>query len=574
MSSIEQLPNEIIYRIFDNVDSYSIINFCFTSKRFYSCLNNYTSFKINFESILKETFDLIINLINPLNIISLKLNDDDKTPGIMKYFIKNFQINKLNRLKSLKLIKINENDLENILKHLINNPLNSIEIEYRQYFTMLNQSTILILYQILSKETLREVHLDMRSYQNDFIQWPQTSNIKYLTLIHSNLYQFVQIIEKSNKYKSVTLKNFTMKNLNKIPLKSFHLKQLKSFKIEDSELIMEIIQWFISFMSDIVYFKLDGFTNIIENIFKNDQLENLFENKLKNLITFQFFIRFSSNETLINNSIIGSFIQQFKKSYWITNLNCFINCDFIKNCNEIHLYSLPCLNNSFKYSDKLNMISLSTLSSMNYLNQRFYYINQLELNLSDLDTKSINLKNGADSRLFPKLNSLKLTINDQCSLNCFEYLSKIIHLNNIEKIILIICSRGDYLNFMIKEFLNFLTSLSNVNSIEIFNRWHGIFSSIDIEYFCSIIPKTVKHLDIDIFDIDNIKSLIERLEHLSSFKFKFSFNKSPFIKNILQWLSNKKINSTYILDIHYLSIWISSKTFHQTNSNKRVKLTS
>ncbi|CAM4911217.1 unnamed protein product [Rotaria socialis] len=182
--------------------------------------------------------------------------------------------------------------------------------------------------------------------------------------------------------------------------------------------------------------------------------------------------------------------------------------------------------------------------------------------------------NGADSRLFPKLNSLKLTINDQCSLNCFEYLSKIIHLNNIEKIILIICSRGDYLNFMIKEFLNFLTYLSNVNSIKIFNRWHGIFSSIDIEYFCSIIPKTVKHLDIDIFDIDNIKSPIKRLEHLSSFKFKFSFNKSPFIKNILQWLSNKKINSTYILDIHYLSIWISSKTFHQTNSNKRVKLTS
>ncbi|CAF1039809.1 unnamed protein product [Rotaria magnacalcarata] len=233
----------------------------------------------------------------------------------MKYFIKNFQINKLNRLKSLKLIQINENDLENILKHLINDPLNSIEIEYRQYFTMLNQPTILILYQILSKETLREVHLDMRSYQNDFIQWPQTSNIKYLTLIHSNLYQFVQIIEKSNKYKSVTLKNFTMKNLNKIPLKSFHLKQLKSFKIEDSELIMEIIQWFISFMSDIVYFKLDGFTNIIENIFKNDQLENLFENKLNNLITFQFFIRFSSNETLINNTIIDSFIQQFKKSY-------------------------------------------------------------------------------------------------------------------------------------------------------------------------------------------------------------------------------------------------------------------
>jgi len=124
---------------------------------------------------------------------------------------------------------------------------------------------------------------------------------------------------------------------------------------------------------------------------------------------------------------------------------------------------------------------------------------------------------------------------------------------------------------MIKFFLNFLKELSNLNSIEIFNRWHGIFSFLNIYDFCRMIPINVKHLDIDILDIDHIKILIEQLQHLTSFKFKFSFDKSIFIKDIIQWLSNKNINSTYISDIHYLSIWISQQS-NQTNTNKRIKL--
>ncbi len=61
-----------------------------------------------------------------------------------------------------------------------------------------------------------------------------------------------------------------------------------------------------------------------------------------------------------------------------------------------------------------------------------------------------------------------------------------------------------------------------------------------------MIPRNIKHLDIDISDINQIQILIEQLQHLSSFKFKFSFDKSLHIKDILQWLTNQKINFTYI----------------------------
>ncbi|CAF3833223.1 unnamed protein product, partial [Adineta steineri] len=158
MFSIEDFPNEIIYRIFDNIeDIYSIISFTCTCQRFFKCRNTYNNYKINFESISKKSFDFICNFMNPFNIIKLKLSDDDnKTPGQIKCFIKNFPVNQLNYLKSLELIQINENDLEDILKYFVNSSLNFLHIEYRQYFGMLNQSTINILYDILSLKSLKK----------------------------------------------------------------------------------------------------------------------------------------------------------------------------------------------------------------------------------------------------------------------------------------------------------------------------------------------------------------------------------------------------------------------------------
>ena len=167
--------------------------------------------------------------------------------------------------------------------------------------------------------------------------------------------------------------------------------------------------------------------------------------------------------------------------------------------------------------------------------------------------------------MFPQLRYLKLLISDQCLLNCFQLLSQSIHLKNLVKVVLIICSHGSYLNSMIKNFLNLLKGLTNLHSIEIFNHWHGIFSSININDFCSMIPMNIKHLDVDIVDVDHIKILIEQLRHLSSLKVKFSFEKSFLIKDILQWLTNRKINFTY------LSIWISQQS-KEIHSNKRIKL--
>ena len=119
MYSFEKLPNEIVYRIFDNLDVNSIISLTCTCQRFVKCRNLYQNYKINFQSISKNEFDCVCNRINPENIIELTLSDDEQTPGQIKYLIDNYPLNQLNRLIQLKLIQINENDLEKILKYFV-----------------------------------------------------------------------------------------------------------------------------------------------------------------------------------------------------------------------------------------------------------------------------------------------------------------------------------------------------------------------------------------------------------------------------------------------------------------------
>jgi hypothetical protein len=232
----------------------------------------------------------------------------------------------------------------------------------------------------------------MRCYQTDYIQWPQSSNIEYLILFNLNFNQFIQIIQNANQFKSISLRNFVMKDCDSFSSKRIYLKEIKSFQIEESELIMEKIQWLISFMNKLIDFKLEGFTRIIDKIFQNDQLENFIQTNLVDLKTFQFFIRFSPVEFKLNHFIIESLIQQFRKSFWISNLNCSVIADFIKDSNELHFYSIPSPHHYFKYSDQLSISSISTTSEWNYLNGRFHQVYQLDLNLKDLQIMPTQIK--------------------------------------------------------------------------------------------------------------------------------------------------------------------------------------
>ncbi|CAF1292620.1 unnamed protein product [Adineta ricciae] len=566
MVCLEDLPNEIIYRIFDNLSVNTIIVFSCTCKRYLQCRHLYNQYQLSFQSISKSNFDLLCRLIRPSNIISLTLSDDDNaTPGQIQAFLKTYPIHQLTRLHCLKLFQIDETHLEDLLKPLQKSPLTSLYIEYRQYFGMLNHSTLTTLCDILSLKTLRTLHLDMRTYQTESIQWPQITQIEYLSLSNSTFHQFVQIIGRSNTFRSIYLRHVSMKDVDNHSIKYLPLKQIESFRIEKSELFFEKIPWLLSFMPKLVHLKLEGFTPKLDQIFTNDRFEEFIQINLPELKTFQFFIRFSPVEFKITNSLVDSLIKQFQRSFWTEQLQCRVICDFIQDSNELHVYSTPCPHHYLKYSEVLSLASTSISSELTYLSERLDFVYELDLNLKDLSKQTKNV------RCFPNLRTLKLAISDQYSSSGLEHLSKTIHLGKLNKLILIISSRGDHLGILIKRFLTLLNDLPAVTTLEIFNRWYGISSLVPLEYFCTMIPKNIKHLNVDTSNMNEIPVLIEHLPHVSSFKFKFAFDKVIFLQKILDWLTANRINSTYISDMHYLAIWIS-RPVRNVQTSKRIKL--
>jgi hypothetical protein len=105
-----------------------------------------------------------------------------------------------------------------------------------------------------------------------------------------------------------------------------------------------------------------------------------------------------------------------------------------------------------------------------------------------------------------------------------------------------------------------LNQTSNLRSLLLFDYWAPENCIQRLETICSIIPSNIKHLQIRVKDIDDIKYILERLEHLTSVKFEYAqiltINHQEFIQS-LAYLNR------------YLSIWDSQHALYVWLGNKK-----
>jgi hypothetical protein len=127
----ENLPNELFIEILSYLTATdAFIAFSYLNYRF-QCLILKFCQSFDLTSISKSKFDIIIQSHDTNRWDSLKLSDDDKTPGQVKYFFENYSLlNNFSQLKSLSIIKMkpsNQYPLLSQLRFLTN--LVSLQIE-------------------------------------------------------------------------------------------------------------------------------------------------------------------------------------------------------------------------------------------------------------------------------------------------------------------------------------------------------------------------------------------------------------------------------------------------------------
>ena len=132
-----------------------------------------------------------------------------------------------------------------------------------------------------------------------------------------------------------------------------------------------------------------------------------------------------------------------------------------------------------------------------------------------------------------------------------DYLSTFIDLSRIVELSINIDLGSEHLSTTITTITSLLEQMSNLRCL-IFD---GTFTSA--ENICLLVPNHVKHLQISVMDVHDVKLVIERLTHLSTIMFTCADKWKSVSPEFETWLAEKGSQGRYRNDNVPLSIWLN-----------------
>ncbi|CAF0963154.1 unnamed protein product [Rotaria sordida] len=555
VSYLDTLPVELLNHILNFLDTNTILlSFRYVCKRFYIIANAYNQYKLNLNSCRKNNFYHFCRIINPLNIISLILSDDDKTPGQISLFLSFFNLKQFIYLHSLTLLEIDDKNLNIILKDLSHLLLKSLTIKSRTSLTLTDQ-TLSCLSTILEQTNLKEFTLSIWCFEiYDFI-WPNQCQIEYLQISNRITFeQYCTILERCLFLQTLIIKDVLWNDTDMVI--STYYRQLKSLTLEDNRMDIYKLEQFLSLTPSLIYLKVIGMAYLIDSY----RWEKILRIKLPNLNKFEFFF-LSWKNVNYNFSDIEALIQPFQTAFWLENKQWLVNCDYIINPTEVMLYSIPICKSYFQYHNQSNKISCSNFTNMNNKNNEMMMdnVSQLRLNL----VKTIYHENFLRKTelspypLFRNVTELTLDLDYKCPSYLSQPLSSLINLSHITQLSLNLNYDLAFDLHTTTNLINIFKQTSNIHTFEICNNLSSINSNTKIEDICLLIPKYIEHLKITVKNVNEMKIVFDRFQYLSSITFRFSFDTLIPSSKVIESFLNIKSDLTYKKDDCSVRVWLN-----------------
>jgi len=334
--SLYTLPIELLHRILDHVDTVTVfLSFRNVCKYFYTIINSYNQYKLDFRSITKPAFHRVCHFIQPENVVSLILSDDHRTSGQINLFLSLFDINKFTRLRSLTLIQTNDSDLIVYLKHIITCSLVSLSITKRR-----NGGTI------TTPETKQLLmHCPIRHLSLTQSQWSSVKEIFDIFLYFPYL--------KTLLLDVIIMQNAEDNLVDFVPVQS-QLKSLAiSFYSSNSNMIISML----SYTPSLIHLKLIGCPKGFASAWDGYWWTEFIQKNLSQLRFFEFFFdkRIDAKESTYD---IESIIISFRTSFWLEK-RWYVTCDYYRDTHELNLYSIPICKSTILYKSTPKKISCS-----------------------------------------------------------------------------------------------------------------------------------------------------------------------------------------------------------------------
>jgi hypothetical protein len=179
----------------------------------------------------------------------------------------------------------------------------------------------------------------------------------------------------------------------------------------------------------------------------------------------------------------------------------------------------------------------------------------------------------ASQPLFRTMKKLGLIFNSDRPVGWIPFVSIFIDLTTITHIVLtgtlILKGNPD----IVTDIASLLKQACNVSSLIICAMSFAKKSDLIADDICSMTPVHVKHLVVPIKNLHEVKTVLERLEHLSSAQ--FFFDDTPCWREFHEWFKTNKQGLSYRTERLSLHIWLeeNSVTSNEVRvGHKRIKL--
>ncbi|CAF1490838.1 unnamed protein product [Adineta steineri] len=233
---LDLFPVELLHTLFTYFLAYEIfLNFSDVSDYVSSILLTYSAYQLDFKGIRKSNFNLICRRIQPHQVISLTISDNDDTPCQSELFFSHFRIEQFTHLQSIKLIMIDVESSKSIftnlymLKQLCSFSFDreSVRCKYPEW-NHSNRDTFnqldLLLIDVYSRliPQLDRLHLN----SGNILRSISLSRLRHLRLKECSLDDLETIFRKASQLKSLQICHILIKPNVNINLTSIQLTRL------------------------------------------------------------------------------------------------------------------------------------------------------------------------------------------------------------------------------------------------------------------------------------------------------------------------------------------------------------
>jgi hypothetical protein len=356
---LSTLPVEILHRIFDGLDvSTIVLSLRITCRRLKAIVDNYDRYALDFRSISRTNFQFLCRLVDPRKVTSLTLASMEETFDQIELFISYFRVRQFNRIRSLTLIDIKENQLKDVLKRFQYTSLTSFSFTLGSRDDRRKMTTARLISSIITKANLHHLNLDIYFHRIENITWPVQCTIRYLKIRFCDEFnQILTILRCSSHLKTLVVefshsvdRIITQQNSSST---IFH--QITSLTLEQLRMNIDDLEYFLSLMPSLIHLKLIGFGHFMDG----NRWEQFIQTNLPCLNQFELFVEKKQNEDTPVD--IKSILTSFQTPFWLEHKKWFFTCEYVELWSKIFkLYSIPMCVTSLTYVPESNKTSLST----------------------------------------------------------------------------------------------------------------------------------------------------------------------------------------------------------------------